>query len=93
MDNLQLRLEPKEAYIDDVYTFPSYRRRGIQAALQTQQLQNLREHGFERAVAIVALDNIPSQWLFRKMGYTEAERLSFRRILLKRYYFYQNHRF
>ena len=93
IDNVELKLRPNEAYIDDLYTFPSYRRRGIQAALHIHQLQNLRNHGFTSSVAIVATDNISSQKLFKKMGYIEADRLSFRRILLKRFYLYHNGQF
>jgi ribosomal protein S18 acetylase RimI-like enzyme len=93
IDNIELKLKPNEVYIDDLYTFPTYRRLGIQAALNIHQLQNLREHGFKSSVAIVASDNLSSQKLFKKMGYIEADRLSFRRIFLKRYYFYHNGRF
>jgi ribosomal protein S18 acetylase RimI-like enzyme len=93
IDNVELQLGRGEVYIDDLYTFPSYRRQGIQAALQVHQLQNLREHGFKSSVAIIALDNISSQKLFKKLEYIEADRLTFQRIFFKRVYFYHNGRF
>jgi ribosomal protein S18 acetylase RimI-like enzyme len=93
IDNVELKLRPNEVYIDDLYTFPVYRHLGIQTALHIHQLQNLREHGVKTSVAIVATDNISSIKLFKKMGYIEADRLSFRRIFLKRFYFYPYGRF
>jgi ribosomal protein S18 acetylase RimI-like enzyme len=93
IDNLELRLEAGDIYIDDLYTLPACRHQGIQTALHAQQLQYLQERGYERAVSIVAVDNIPSQKIFRRFGYRKADSLSFRRILLKRHYHYHNGRF
>jgi len=93
IDNLELQLEPGEAYIDDLYTFPAYRRQRIQIALHLQQLRYLQERGFKRSVAIVTANNTPSLKMFEKLGYRERGRLSFRRILLKRSYHYRNGRF
>ena len=53
----------------------------------------MQERGFKRAVAIVAVDNIPSLKFVTKIGYREADRLSFRRILFKRDYRYHNGKF
>jgi ribosomal protein S18 acetylase RimI-like enzyme len=86
IDNLELRLESGDAYIDDAYTLPAYRRQGIQTAMVLQQLRYLQEHGFKRAVAIVAVDNIPSQQVCERLGFKRAGQLSFRRIFLKRDY-------
>lgn len=92
-DNLELRLEPGDAYIDDLYTLPAYRRQGIQTGLHLQQLQYLQERGLKRAVSIVAVDNIPSRKMFEKIGWQEIAHLSFRRIFLKRDYRYDNDQF
>lgn len=93
IDNLELHLGPGDAYIDDLYTLPAWRRQGIQAALHTLQLQYLQRQKVERAVAIVAEDNIPSLGMFYKFGYQEVDRLSFRRVLFRRKYRYHNGRF
>jgi ribosomal protein S18 acetylase RimI-like enzyme len=93
IDNLRLRLRPADIYIDNLYTLPACRRQGIQTALHVRQLQYLRECDFKRAVSIVAVDNIPSQKIFRKFGYLEVDRLSFQRILFKRDYHYHNGEF
>jgi len=93
IDNLELHLGPGDAYIDDLYTLPAWRRQGIQAALHTLQLKYLQEQKVKRAVAIVAVDNIPSLGMFHKFGYREVDRLSFRRVLFWREYRYHNGRF
>jgi ribosomal protein S18 acetylase RimI-like enzyme len=93
IDNLELRLEPGDVYLDDFYTLPAYRRQGVYSALHLQELRYVQERGFKRAVAIVAVDNIPPQKLMKKIGYQEADRLSFRRILFKRDYHYHNGQF
>ena len=90
IDNLELHLGPGDAYIDDLYTSPTWRRQGIQAALHTLQLQYLQKQKVKRAVAIVAVDNIPSLGMFCKFGYQEVDHLSFRRVLFWREYRYHN---
>jgi len=93
IDNLQLRLGPGDAYVDDIYTLPAYRRQGIGGALHLERLQYLKERGFKRAVLIVRMDNVPALRIDKKLSYQEADRLTFRRILLKRDYRYHNGKF
>jgi ribosomal protein S18 acetylase RimI-like enzyme len=93
IDCLELQLAPGDVYINEVYTLPAWRRRNIQSALHVWQLCSLRGQGFKRAIAIVAVDNLPSRKMFEKLGYQEADRLSFRRIFFRRYYHYHNGKF
>lgn len=93
IDNLQLQLGPGDAYLDDIYTLPAYRRQGIGGGLHLERLQYLKERGFKRAVLIVRMDNVPALRIGKKLGYQEADRLSFRRILFKRDYRYHNGKF
>ena len=93
IDNLELRLEPGDVYLDDAYTLPAYRRQGIQMGLHIRQLRSWQERRCKRTVAIVAIDNLPSQGLFNKLGYQEVDRLSFRRVLFRREYRYHDGRF
>lgn len=93
VDNLELRLRPGDVYLDDAYTLPAYRHQGVYSALDVQQLRYLQEGGYKRAVAIVAADNIPPLKVLPKLGYQEADRLSFQRILFRRDYRYHNSEF
>jgi ribosomal protein S18 acetylase RimI-like enzyme len=93
IDNLQLRLGPGDAYVDDIYTLPAYRRQGIGSELHLRRLQYLKERGFKRSVLIVRVDNVPALKIDKKLGYEEADRLTFRRILLKRDYHYHKGKF
>jgi len=93
VDNLKLRLAPGDAYVDDIYTFPAYRRQGIGGALHLRRLEYLKEHGYKRSVLIVRVDNVPALKIDKKLGYQEADRLSFRRILLWRDFHYHKGKF
>ncbi len=93
IDNLQLRLGLGDAYVDDIYTLPAYRRQGIASTGALRRLQFLKERGFKRSVSIVRLDNAPALKMNKKLGYKEADRLTFRRILLKRDYHYHEDKF
>jgi hypothetical protein len=55
-----------------------------------EQLRYLQAQGFKRSLAIVAMDNTPSLKMFENLGYEVKGWLSFRRILLKRYYHYRS---
>jgi GNAT superfamily N-acetyltransferase len=93
IDNLQLRLGPGDVYFDDAYTVPAYRNQGVYTALHLQGLRDMQGRGFQRAVSIVDVGNLPSRRVHEKLGYQEADRLFFRRILIMRQYRYQNGRF
>jgi ribosomal protein S18 acetylase RimI-like enzyme len=93
IDNLEISLQPGDAYLDDAYTVPAYRRLGIQSALHVYRLRYLLNIGCRRAVLIVRTTNTASQNLVGKLGYHQVDRLSFRRLLWKRSYHYRQRRF
>ena len=89
IDALVLDLPPASAYLDDAFTVPAYRRKGIQTAAHIFRLQHVKTLGCRRAFLIVDVKNQASQSLVRELGYQEVDRLSFRRILWKRTYHYR----
>jgi ribosomal protein S18 acetylase RimI-like enzyme len=89
IDNLVMQLQPGDAYVDDAFTFPAYRRQRIQTAVHLFRLGYMRDLGCQRAVLIVDDKNTASQRLVRKLGYRESDHLSFRRVFWKRTYHYR----
>ena len=83
-DNLKLKLAPGDSYLDDSYTVPAYRGRGIYTLAHLQQLRSAKEKGFKRCVAIVDIKNSPPHKVLRGYSYQELDRILFRRILTKR---------
>jgi RimJ/RimL family protein N-acetyltransferase len=69
------------------------RRQGIQTAVHLYRLEYMKKLGCRRAILIVSVTNSASQRLVSKLGYQEADRLSFRRILWKRTYRYHSGKF
>lgn len=58
------------AYVRRVFVDPDYRKRGIATALVARALDHARrEFDADRASALVALDNRPSQWVFEANGF------------------------
>lgn len=92
-DNLEIPLRSDDVYVDDAYTVPAYRRRGIQTALHLYRLEYMRDLGCRRAILIVENDNTASRELVRRLGYQVMDHLSFRRILWKRTYRYREVKF
>jgi RimJ/RimL family protein N-acetyltransferase len=86
VDNLEIRLQPGDVYFDDAFIVPTYRRQGIQTAVHPYRLAYMKSLGCQRAILVVADDNFASRQLVRKLGYEEADRLSFWRILWRRIY-------
>jgi ribosomal protein S18 acetylase RimI-like enzyme len=86
VDVVPIPLRPGDAYLNDAYTIPTYRRRGIQMAVHLYRLAHMKSLGCRRAILIVEEDNVASQRLVRKLGYQDVDRLSFRRVLWKRTY-------
>jgi ribosomal protein S18 acetylase RimI-like enzyme len=65
--------DPARCYIVHIGLLPEWRQHGIGIALMTAVLEKPRRQGF-RCEAIVALDNLPSQRLWTRLGFTERER-------------------
>jgi ribosomal protein S18 acetylase RimI-like enzyme len=93
VDNLEMQLQPGDAYLDDAFTVPAYRRQRIQISVHLYRLKYMRDLGCQRAILIVGEHNAASQQLVRKLGYQEADHLTFRRILWKRAYHYHQGKF
>jgi len=89
IDNLEMQLQAEDAYVDDAFTVPAFRRKGIQTAVHLYRLEYLRNLGCRRAILIVDAKNTASQRLVRKLGYQEVDHLSFQRILWMRTYHYR----
>jgi GNAT superfamily N-acetyltransferase len=85
IDRIEIPLESGDVYIDDNFTVPQYRGKGVMTALHICLLKYLRERNFKRALAIVERNNIPSQIvLLKKIGYREIDQFIFRRIFARR---------
>lgn len=93
VDNLEMRLQPGDVYLDYDYTVRAYRRQGIQTAVHSYRLKYMKDLGCQRAVLIVKENNVASERLMRKLGYQEVDHLSFRRVLWKRSYHYRSEKF
>lgn len=82
-----LPLNDDELYIYDCFVLPTYRRRGIYAAMLTELLREYGEYSgnkFYRYVCIgSALDNTGSMHAIRNIGFTEYFRIQYRRFSRK----------
>ena len=90
MGYLQLPLQPGDAYLDDAYTIPAYRRQGIQMAVHRYRLAYMQQQGCRRAILLIEPDNTASLQLAQRLGYRQVSRLTFRRILWKRTFYYHD---
>lgn len=84
VDNVDIALQPGDAYFDDSYTVPAYRNQRIQAALRLYSHRYMKELGYQRVIAIVPEDNTAAKALACKLGDQQIGHLSFRRILWRR---------
>ncbi len=83
-----IKLRPGDAYVYDVFTFPSYRRQGIGTSLYLYRLRYLQQQGMKRDVALVDVKNRISLDMHRSLSYCPVGRFHFRRFLSKRYFNY-----
>ena len=82
-----LRLLEGECLIEDVFTHPAFRRRGIQSVGSLTTLKHLQDRGFRRAIAIVARYNTPTLRVTQKMGYAVAGAIGYWNVALWKRYF------
>lgn len=66
---LHTDLTVEGAYVRRLYVDPSYRRRGIATGLVDAAKAFGADRGADDAVALVAVDNRPSQWTFEARGF------------------------
>jgi ribosomal protein S18 acetylase RimI-like enzyme len=90
IDNVEIRLKEGDGYIDDVFVSAAYRYHGIGRAINQKGLEYLRDHNFNRAVAVVQANNVPALALNKENGWVEVDRMTFRRILFWRKFRYHS---
>ena len=66
----QVRLRPGEVELNFAYTVPTFRGRGLLAAVETAMLREAQRTGMKRAYTHVAVENEPSARGVRKTGFT-----------------------
>ena len=72
VEALEAKVAHEGAYVWRLYVDPDHRNRGIATAIVTETLRVVRERfDVPQAVALVALDNRPSQWVFEAAGFEE----------------------
>jgi len=81
IDELILDLPSGNAYVDEAYTVPAYRRHGIQTAVHLFRLQYLQTLGCKRVILIVDVKNRASLALVRKLGYRKVGQALFLRVM------------
>ena len=64
-----LSLQPGDIFLYDHYTQPSHRSLGLAQARDVYILHHYREEGYQRSMAIVALENKAAFHPFKAMGY------------------------
>jgi GNAT superfamily N-acetyltransferase len=77
---LEATVHTSGAYVWRLYVRPSCRGRGIATALVARAIEAARERGARRAVALVAPDNRPSQWVFESCGFDRGRRHGYYRL-------------
>jgi ribosomal protein S18 acetylase RimI-like enzyme len=93
IEGIRLRLKPGDVYLTDAFVSPDFRCRGIFPQILIYQLYYSKRCGYKRAVLIVAEENIPSIKGVIKIGFKEADHMSFRRLLGARSLNYQRGQF
>ena len=76
----RLRLPDGSACIEDVFTQPAFRGRGLAPAAFAAISGRLRAEGVSTVVAKVEADNGASRRAFEKAGFSAAAAMSFRRV-------------
>lgn len=84
IDNIDLDLKEGDIYIDDAYTVPELRGRGINTLLHHYILEECRKRGFRRALIIVDVKNTASMRAMEKCDFASIGRFVYRRFLLSR---------
>jgi GNAT superfamily N-acetyltransferase len=67
---LYSRLRPDEALAEGVFVFPAFRRRGVGPRMLRASASELARRGYQRALAVIDVDNSSSLRAFRAAGFT-----------------------
>lgn len=78
---LKIKLDPKEAYLNDMYINADKRGGGLVNFLLGQSLHALKKKGFKKIYGSYETDNIPALWMHRSLGYKEVRKLQVQRFL------------
>ena len=74
------------AYIAYTYTEPEYRGRGIATSAKALLLDYLYTEGYRKILLMIAPQNIASQKVNQKVGFTAYQAVNYRKILFMKYY-------
>ena len=78
---LKIKLNPKEAYLNDMYINADKRGGGLVNFLLGQSLHALKKKGFKKVYGSYETDNIPALWMHRSLGYKEVRKLKLQKFL------------
>lgn len=78
---LSARVRVGGAYVFGLWVDPHHRNRGIATTLVARICRVAAEHDAPRAVALVAPDNAPSQWVFEACGFEAGRTHGYDRLL------------
>ena len=67
--DLEIPLQPGEAYIFDSYTSPQHRGRNVAGARSSQMIRYMRNAGYKRLIATILPENKPAFRAVTKLGY------------------------
>jgi GNAT superfamily N-acetyltransferase len=81
LERVHLKLKPGDMICVDAYTFPAFRRQGVQTALALARFRLFRDMGYQRAVTYIEVRNYPSLHVWqKKMGSQVIGHVEFVRI-------------
>ena len=78
---LKIKLNPDEAYLNDMYISADKRGGGLVNFLLGHSLHALKEKGFKKVYGSYETDNIPALWMHRSLGYKEIRKLQVQKFL------------
>lgn len=82
LEKIPIQLKPEDVLCTDVFTAPSFRRKGIQTALSLARFQLFKELGYQKAICYIETRNTPSLVVWqKKLGAKMTGRIDFLRIL------------
>lgn len=87
--NKCIELADDEAYVYNVRTLSNFRGQGIFSLVLEQLYRQLKTDGYNKILASVQSDNLPSQKAFEKAGFKKSKEISYLKIFWHRRYDYK----
>jgi GNAT superfamily N-acetyltransferase len=84
LEKIGILLAPGDVLCTDAFTFPAFRRRGVQSSLSLGRLRFFQDSNYKRAVAYIEAGNRPSLSVWQKLGAAPIAEIDFTRIGLWR---------